>query len=183
MGNIESRQLAETLSSACWGINDTAGGQPQFLVALEGFLIHLEQVWGKLPDCVTNVIKRQFLPCFASSTDPEAWVLQQIFGGAVDDMATYLYDELNTLFGSTTGFNITRFDIAKRNVWLVAFTRIRELHDGRSALADDLATKRADDRVRDKCSNFAVAGKQLESLLSGAGGSGALICGLSLPFS
>ncbi|KZL86269.1 ankyrin repeat containing protein [Colletotrichum incanum] len=180
MENAET-SLAEAYCSACQGTDDTAGGQPQFLAVLEDCLIYPKR--DKLPDCVTNAIKSRFLPCSASSKDPEAWVLHQRSGKAADDTATYLYDELNALCTSIDPSDMTRFDFAKRNVWLVAFARIRRLYgsnnDGRSLLLDHL-TMEQEDKVRQNCNNFAVAGERLEFILSKAGGSGALICGLQL---
>ncbi|KZL70489.1 ankyrin repeat containing protein [Colletotrichum tofieldiae] len=179
MGNAES-SLVEALSSACQGTDDTAS-QPQVLADLENFLVHLERVWSKLPVCVTNAIKSRFLPCFASSTDPEAWVLHQIFSEAPGDKATYLYDELDALSASTAPSDMTRFDFAKRNVWLVAFARIRNLHGDQSAMADHIfARKQQGDKVRKKCSDLGLAGERLGSVLDRAGGPGALIYGLRL---
>ncbi|KZL85454.1 ankyrin repeat containing protein, partial [Colletotrichum incanum] len=185
MGNAESRQLADALSSACQGTDgNIPSGQlqdPQFHATFEGFLRHVELVWDKLPACMTDAIKSKFSPRFESSTDPEAWVQQQIFGETADDMATYLYDQLTALSSP-----ITPLDIAKKNLLLVAFARLRKLHesrDGRSALADCLQKKGKEKKVRDNCSNFALAGERLESVLSEAGGCGALICGLAISWS
>ncbi|KAK2021891.1 hypothetical protein LX32DRAFT_223030 [Colletotrichum zoysiae] len=183
MGNTESF-LAEALSLACQGTDDAAGGQPQFLAALEEFLIRLEEVWSKLPDCVTNAIKSRFLPYFASPTDPEAWVLHQIFSEAAGDTPTKLYGKLNALFTSTASSKMTRFDFTKRNVWLVAFARIRKLCESNreNALVDYITREQHYDRARRNCSNWALAGERLESVLGRVGGSGALICGLRLSF-
>ncbi|KZL80669.1 ankyrin repeat containing protein [Colletotrichum incanum] len=188
MGNAESRQLVVALSSACQGIDDNIPSgrleDPQFLAALKGFLRHVELLWDKLPACLTDIIKNKFSPRFASDTDLEAWVQQQIFGEIADDMATHMYDQLTKFKGVLDPFNS-----AKRNLLLVAFANLRKAQAstyGKEALADYLVQKNQEadpQAVRTKCSTFASAGERLQSTLGKVGGCGALICGLAIPYS
>ncbi|KAF4417858.1 hypothetical protein CFRS1_v015113 [Colletotrichum fructicola] len=168
MGNVESRQFADALSSSCQGADDI-GEQlqdSQFLSALQIFLRHVELVWDKLPAGVANIIKQKFLPSFNSEKDIDAWVLHEIF---------------------RIGRAKTRFIAARDNVWLVAFAKVQKQFQsklGRSALERYLQERQGGDvKVRRKCSTHATAGERLEMIANEVGGCGALVCGLTVPYS
>ncbi|KAF4475417.1 hypothetical protein CGGC5_v016019 [Colletotrichum fructicola Nara gc5] len=189
MGNSESRQIATVLSTACQGADDNflSGRQqdPEVLVVLGDFLRHVELVWDKLPVSFTDVIKSKFLPRFTSSTDPEVWVIQQTFCKSIDNPATYIYNQLTNF--EPRNNRKTPFEVAKDNLWLVAFARLRKQYEstaGRGALAKHLTQKANEEEyVRNKCGIFASAGQRLESAAIEVGGNGALICGLAVPYS
>ncbi|KAH0425459.1 hypothetical protein CcaCcLH18_10918 [Colletotrichum camelliae] len=190
MGNSESHQIATVLSVACQGADDNilSGRQqdPEVLLALQDFLRHVELVWDKLPVSFTDVIKSKFLPRFTSSTDPEVWVLQQIlFCKSIDNPAIYLYDQLTKM--ESLNIRNTPFEIARGNLWLVAFAHLRDQYEstaGRGALANYFKKKANEEQdVRNKCGVFATAGQRLESAAIEVGGNGALICGLVVPYS
>ncbi|KAE9566773.1 hypothetical protein CGMCC3_g17092 [Colletotrichum fructicola] len=189
MGNVESRQFADALSSSCQGADDI-GEQlqdSQFLSALQIFLRHVELVWDKLPAGVANIIKQKFLPSFNSEKDIDAWVLHEIFriGRSVDDLPAYLYEQIT----EPGEFNRakTRFIAARDNVWLVAFAKVQKQFQsklGRSALERYLQERQGGDvKVRRKCSTHATAGERLEMIANEVGGCGALVCGLTVPYS
>ncbi|KAE9566746.1 hypothetical protein CGMCC3_g17081 [Colletotrichum fructicola] len=190
MGNVESRQFADALSSLCQGADDI-GEQlqdSQFLSALRTFLRHVELVWDKLPTGVTNVIKQKFLPSFNSEKDIDAWVLHEIFhiSRFADDPPTDLYRQINEPGPSDRA--TPQLIAARKNVWLVAFARVHEQFQSkgdRSALARHLQERLGDvdKKVRKNCSAFATAGARLEMIANEVGGCGALICGLKVPSS
>ncbi|KAH0419531.1 hypothetical protein CcaCcLH18_14365 [Colletotrichum camelliae] len=189
MGNAESRQFADALSSSCQGADDI-GDQLQdlqFLSALQIFLRHVELVWDKLPAGVTDVIKQKFLPSFNSEKDIDAWVLHEMFhiSRSVDDLPAYLHQKI-TMSGPFSRTK-TQFVAARYNVWLVAFAKVqKQFHSrvGRSALETYLQEGQGGDKkVRKKCSTYAAAGERLEIIANEVGGCGALVCGLTVPSS
>ncbi|KAK1837803.1 hypothetical protein CCHR01_19571 [Colletotrichum chrysophilum] len=183
MGNVESRQFADALSSSCQGADDIG----EQLQDSQIFLRHVELVWDKLPAGVTEVIKQKFLPSFNSEKDIDAWVLHEIFhiSRSADDLPAYLYKQITM----SEPFNRTKtqFVAARDNVWLVAFAKVQKQFQsklGRSALERYLQERQGGDvRVRRKCSTHAAAGERLEIIANEVGGCGALVCGVTVPYS
>ncbi|KAK0367817.1 hypothetical protein CLIM01_14825 [Colletotrichum limetticola] len=198
MGNMESRQFADALLRACQEISGDSGDNPpdrllvpEFLDAIEVFLEQIKSNWDKLPSSVADIVKNKFIPRFGPTDDPkgdpEAWVQQQIVREPDNDFPIHLYDELVPL-----SLSRTTFEVAKRNVLLVAFSNLQAKGGsglGRSVLTRYLITVKEEGseeekrKIRQNCSFFATAGDRLKSCLGKVGGPGALICGLAIPMS
>ncbi|KAK1656770.1 hypothetical protein BDP55DRAFT_69048 [Colletotrichum godetiae] len=157
---------------------------PQFLVAPSVFLEQIQLCWDHLPCCVTDAVERTLSSHINAELEPEAWVQQQIRSQPALDFAIHLYDHLTQENQSDP----PQLRNAKRNVWLVAFGELRETFEsscGRGALVNYILNKKqpADEaRFRRDCGNLAIAGDRLKSFSAVVGGSGALICGLSIPW-
>ncbi|KAK1502260.1 hypothetical protein CABS01_16965 [Colletotrichum abscissum] len=172
MGNMESRQFADALLRACQEISGDSGDNPpdrllvpEFLDAIEVFLEQIKSNWDKLPSSVADIVKNKFIPRFGPTDDPkgdpEAWVQQQIVREPDNDFPIHLYDELVPL-----SLSRTTFEVAKRNVLLVAFSNLQAKGGsglGRSVLTRYLITVKEEGseeekrKIRQNCNFFATA--------------------------
>ncbi|KXH68063.1 hypothetical protein CSAL01_05567 [Colletotrichum salicis] len=178
MGNMESRQFADALLRACQEISGDSGDiPPDRLLVPEAFLEQIKSNWDKLPSSAADIVKDKFIPRFGPKDDPkgdpEAWVQQQIVREPDNDFPIHLYDELVSI-----SLSRTPFEVARRNVLLVAFSNLQAKGDSgldRSALTRYLAKVKEKGsegeirKIRKNCSFVATAGDRLKSCLGKVG--------------